>query len=259
MKVGRAFWALAALAAFVVAGSPAHAQQKQENVGFVYVMQPKPGMAKEFEEGRKEHMAWHREHNDTWAWETWQVMTGPSTGDYLSLAGGHTWKEINDWETKYAAEDEANAGAKMGPYLQSTIGSVWEFLPDLSRPSPSNAEATMAEVIHYWLKPGVTHEFIAALKKINVAIQKEGWQPQQGYGWYSLINGGRGPHWVLVLPHHSWEEMTEPPVSFFDMLSQAYGAKEAKSILDSLADMTVGEESEILLYRSDLSYVPERK
>jgi hypothetical protein len=260
VKSLRSFWVLGAAAAFLLAGLPAYAQQHgEENVGFVYVMQPKPGMAAQFEQARKEHMAWHRAHHDTWAWETWQVMTGPLTGDYLSLAGGHTWIQINDWETKYGAEDEADANAKMGPYLQSSIGSVWRYMPDLSRSTPSNAPATMAEAIHFWLKPGTSPEFSATLKEINEAIQKEDWQPKQGYGWYSLVNGGRGPHWVLILPHHSWAEMAEPPVSFSEMLAQAYGAKQARSILASFADMIARQESEILVYRPDLSYIPEKQ
>jgi hypothetical protein len=260
VKASRAFWLLAAVGAFLLIGSPARAQQdREESVGFVYVMQPKPGMAQQFEQARKEHMAWHREHHDTWAWETWEVMTGPLTGDYLSLAGGHTWAQIEDWETKYGAEDEANANATMGPYLQSATGSIWRYLPDLSRSSPSNAPATMAEAIHFWLKPGTSPEFSATLKEINDAIQKEAWQPHQGYGWYSLVNGGPGPHWVLILPHHSWAEMAEPSVSFSEMLAKAYGAKRAKSILASFASMVARQESEILVYRPGLSYIPGKK
>jgi hypothetical protein len=271
MKFGKLSCALALLAAFAWAGLPTFARQdqknkqeqqqqpKQEKIGFIYLSVPRPGMAKQLEDARKLHLAWHHEHNDPWAWETWEVMTGPATGDYLTLTGGHTWNEINAWETEYAAGDEADVQAKTGPYLAHVNGSVWEYLPDLSRVAPPGGAMTMAEVLDYRIKPGTGEKFAATLKKINDAILKTNWLPQQGYGWYRLINGGEGSRWELVLPHHSWEEMAEPPVSFSDMLSQAYGSKQAKSILDSFDSLVVRESSEIIVYRPDLSYIPGKK
>jgi hypothetical protein len=285
MKFGRFFCALAVLAALAWAGLPAGARQKKEKkqeqkqkqkqkqeqkeaqapeqkpamIGFIYLSAPRPGMAKQLEDAQKQHLAWHREHNDPWAWQTWDVVTGPDTGQYLTLTGGHTWSDINNWETQFATGDEADIEAKMGPSLEQTNGSVWEYLPDVSRAVAPSGEIKLAELLTYRIKIGANAEFAATLKKINEAIQKTNWIPGQSYGWYRLVNGGEGSRWMLVLPHYSWEELAEPPVSFSDMLAQAYGSKQAKSILDSLDSVTVREESEIIVYRPDLSYVPGQK
>ncbi len=279
MKFWRLFCALAVLVALACTGSPAHARQKKEKkheqkqeekqaraqqqkpamIGFIYRAVPRPGMAKQLEDGQKLHLAWHREHNDPWAWQTWDVVTGPHTGQSLTLTGGHSWSEVENWETQFAGGNQADVEAKMGAYLERIKGSVWEYLPDLSRSAPARGEIKLAEVLIYSIKLGANAEFAAALKKVNEAIQKTSWLPGQSYGWYRLVNGGEGPRWMLVLPHVSWEELAEPAVSFSDMLAQAYGAKQAKAIVGSLDSVTVREESEIIVYRPDLSYLPKQK
>ena len=39
-------------------------------------------------------MDWHKAQNDPWAWEVFEVMTGPETGGYL-IASGETSVEGN--------------------------------------------------------------------------------------------------------------------------------------------------------------------
>jgi hypothetical protein len=45
------------------------AVRRQAPVARLVVWEPKPGMAKEMEEGYKRHLEWHRRNNDRWAWE----------------------------------------------------------------------------------------------------------------------------------------------------------------------------------------------
>ena len=70
-------------------GSPVVAQEKPGTIAQVVVTRVKPGMGKQYQEGRKRHMAWHKQQNDPWSWHTWEVTTGPGSGSYLSISFGH--------------------------------------------------------------------------------------------------------------------------------------------------------------------------
>ncbi len=118
------------------------AQDKDANIVRVYVMAPKPGMTKQFEEGRKRHMDWHRKQNDTWTWETWETLTGPDTGSYLSVtAPPHSWKDFDDWEAKLGTADTADSQTNMGPSITGADNAFWMYMKDWSRPMEGTAHA----------------------------------------------------------------------------------------------------------------------
>jgi hypothetical protein len=237
--------------------TPALAQQKTVNIGEVYVMVPKPGMAKQFEEGRKRHMAWHKKQNDAWSWNTWQVITGEATGAYLSTTFDHTWKDFDDWYAKFATADSADVDTNITPYLAATSGSVWQYMANVSRPPDSQAPPKMAEVLHFMVKPDAESDFNYALGKIDEAIKKTNWTAH--YMTYSLANGGEGPHYVIVFPHDSWADMAEPEVSFDAMMEKAFGKHEGEAVSKEIDRTLKSEWSEMLVYRADLSYVPASK
>jgi hypothetical protein len=242
---------------FLALALPALAQQSPANLGRVVAMVPKPGMAQQFEEGRKRHMEWHRKQNDTWAWETWQVQTGDASGVYLSITFGHTWKDFDAWEAKYAKGDEVDAAKNMDPYLVADTSSLWAFRNDVSRPPEGNEPSKMASVIHFILNSEGVNEFNIANRKIHEAIGKTNWPVH--YQWYALVNGGEQPHFVLVLPHNSYAEMAPQEVSFEAMLEKAYGREDANALLRSLEKTIKRQWSEIIVYRPDLSYRPAAK
>jgi len=238
---------------FTLATMAGLAQEKAVNVGQVYLMTPKPGMIKQFEDGRKRHMEFHRKHNDTWSWETYQITTGEQTGDYLSVTFGHTWKDIDTWEAKLGDADLADGDVNMTPYLANTTSSVWMYMADVSRSTTGDTPDKMLEVQHYMLKPGASDDFQYIIGKIHAAIGKESWPVH--YRWYSLMNGGQGPHYVLVIPHDNWADMAGPDLGFDAMLEKALGKHEAEALTHDLFKTIAHEWTEMLVYRPDLSYV----
>ena len=48
-----------------------------DSVTEVLRQKPRQGMVKEYEASRKKHMAWHKAQNDTWAWDVFEITTGP--------------------------------------------------------------------------------------------------------------------------------------------------------------------------------------
>ena len=234
---------------------PALAQEKKpESVVRVYVMVAKPGMAQQFEEGRKKHMDFHRKSGDTWGWETWSIDTGEGTGNYVSVAGGHTWKDLDAWDAKLGDADTADGNKNMAPFLSASLGSIWMMMPDVSKPRAGMTPPKMQEVIHFQLKPGGESDFNYAVKKITDAINKTNWPVN--YTWFTLVNGGEASHYVLIIPHDNWASMAEPDVSFDAMIEKALGRHEADMVTKSIDHSVSKEWSEMLTFHPEMSYMP---
>jgi hypothetical protein len=249
--------AISLLVVFAACLAPlATAQDKDVNVGWVYFMAPKPGMTKQFEEGRKRHMDWHRKQNDTWRWETWEIMTGEDTGNYLSTTFGHSWQDLDAWEQKLGAADSADGAANLAPYLASTTASIWMLMKEPSHMAMENEPPKMAEANHFLLKPGTESDFNDAIKKINDAIVKSNWPVH--YTWYGLQDGGEGPHYVLLFPMKGWADLAAPTPSFMDMLEKAVGRHDAEALTHALNKCIRREWTAIIKYRPDLSYEPAK-
>ena len=238
---------------FTVAAIAALAQEKTVNIGQVFAMVPKPGMTKQFEDGRKRHMEFHRKNNDTWSWLTFQIMTGDATGTYLSTTFGHTWKDFDTWEDKLGMADSADSETNLMPYLAATTESIWMVMPDASNQVPTAPTSKMLEVEHFMLKPGSEADFEYSIDKVNDAIKKSGWPGHAT--WYELMNGGEGPHYVLAIPHDNWADMAEPTPSLVAMLEKTLGRHEADMLVHGFEKSVAREWSEIVVYRPDLSYV----
>ncbi len=234
---------------------PALAQEKKpESVVRVFVMVPKPGMTQQFEEGRKKHMDFHKKSGDTWGWETWSIDTGEGTGNYVSVAGGHTWKDLDAWDAKLGDADTADGSKNMTPFLSASLGSVWMMMPDVSRPRAGMTPPKMQEVIHFQLKQGGDEEFNYGIRKVTEAINKTNWPAN--YTWFYLVNGGEQPHYVLIIPHDNWASMADLEPSFDAMLEKALGRHEAEAVTKSFDHSVAKQWSEMLTYRPDLSYMP---
>src|SRR5215510_14053033 len=122
------------LAIVVLAPALAGAQTPPpDSVSEVLRQKIQPGTLSKYEAARKEHMAWHKAHNDPWTWEVFEIMTGPDTGSYVISSGDHQWKDMEAWEAKLADEDGADSAASMGPYIASTQRTYWTQLNALSR------------------------------------------------------------------------------------------------------------------------------
>jgi hypothetical protein len=99
-------------------------------------------MADKYEAGRKKHMGWHKTQKDTWAWHTWEVVSGESTGTYHTGTFGHAWKDF-DGRDKFDQQDTADVKKTFGPTVARFFTSYYVRRADLSlsrpptRPRPS--------------------------------------------------------------------------------------------------------------------------
>lgn len=218
----------------------------------IYFVKPKPGMDQQLEAGRKKHMQFHKSHNDTWTWNTYQVETGMNTGMYVTSTCGHQWADFDDWEKRLGKGDTTDANANMGPYQGEASNSFYRYRADLSIGSPG-PPLPLAAVYIFKLRYGKADDFVGAVSKINDALKKANW-PFKG-GWLQLVNGGEGPMFVLVSDRKGWAEFAPPTPTLTQVVEQAYGKDQADSIWKTLDACVAQSLTEAASYRPDLSYL----
>ena len=223
----------------------------------IHTNKVKPGMTQQYEQGRAKHMAWHKSQNDAWEWDTWEIVTGENTGNYLIGSCGHQWKDF-DAREKFNVADSANANATMGNTMAAETMSYYVLRSDMTAQMPQSSKPpAYLSVLHFFVKPEGVADFVAGVKKVNEGISKTNY-PSGRSAWYSLANGGNGPEFVLVQERNTMAEMAGAPKSLDQMMNEAFGPDGANA-LASLRKAYWHTYSELLHNRADLSYMPPAK
>ena len=232
----------------------------QENAGNILTLEfqkPKNGMISQYEAGRKQKAAWHKQQNDSEPLMVWEVLSGENTGTYVVGRVGQHWADM-DKPSVPEASDLAEYQKAVGNYVDSLVTRYYEYLRKVSNPDGSKMPSKYAEVLTFHVRYGKGPDFRAAIDQICQATQKTKWP--LNYEWYDLVSGGPTGVFVLVLPHKSWADFEDKPdvKPFREMLKDAFGQAQADSIVNRLNDSVQTEMSEIIQFRPDLSYVPSK-
>jgi len=131
----------------------------------------------------------------------------------------------------------------------------YRLLSELSR--PQDGTAGMYALVFYRVHFAKQDDFTRAIGKFNEAIGKTQWPVH--YTWFTLVNGGEGPEFVLSVPRNKWADFNPLEKPFDKMLEEAVGRSEADAINDTFAHAVSGVTSEIIEYRADLSYIPAKR
>lgn len=245
-----------ALGALLAFGLPALAQ-KSPDVATITVWKTKAGAGAAFAEGRKRHMELHRQQKDAWGWFTWEIVNGPREGQFLTGSFGHLWKDFDGREA-FDALDAPDVAKNLAPHVAGTESSYWAHMAEASRPPAVDAgPSAFSQLTHYYVHPADVPRFEDALKEVKAALDKIGWPVRSG--WYRLISGGSGPHYVLSTARANWAAFAPLEKSLLEGLTEAVGARRATELLDTVRASTDHVETEILAYRAELSYVPAAK
>ncbi len=230
------------------------AQSEPDSVCEVNLTAAKAGAAKQWEAARKQHNVFHQTEKDPNSIIVWSIMTGPNTGKYMTTVCNQTWKGM-DGHDAFDQRDEADRQKTMAGTSESNQQSFYVFRKDLSSDKGDGPPPKMITVVHYFVKPAGIAQFTDSLKRINAAAAQAKWagKPSRVYG---LVNGGEGPHFVIVTDRTSWSDMQGPEQSLMDVLKQVYGADD--KTIQTLREAVDHTMSEMLEYRADLSYVSKK-
>jgi hypothetical protein len=231
------------------------AQEKPGTLAGLEFQKPKNGMVPQYEAGRKQKAAWHKEKNDPKSLLVWETLTGDNTGTYIVGRFGMHWADM-DKPAITDQEDTSEFQKVIGSYVDSVVDRYYEFMPKVSNvPAGEMGPAKFSEIVIFHVRYGKGSDFRSAIDRIHEAGEKTKWPLH--YEWYELANGGETGEYVLSFPHKNWAEFEDDPnvKPFRDMLKEAFGQAEADSIVERIDHSVEHETSEIIQFRPDLSYV----
>lgn len=230
------------------------AAQEEGPLSMMYFVKVKSGMALQFEEALRAHVAWLGQQNEQWPWGIWMRAAGDDLGVYAIGSFGHTFEHF-DARGALWQSNRQHWLSTVSQYVESISGHVSVMRADISRPMEGmEGPAPLAWVIGHQLKVGTEEEFNHAAKRIHEAIVKTNWPVH--YEWVQVIAGGPSPSFALVIPGQKWTDFNQPEEPFRAMLEKAYGREGAQALIDIFDKITVSESSAIYVYRADLSYMP---
>ncbi|HEY6769362.1 MAG TPA: hypothetical protein VI386_31855 [Candidatus Sulfotelmatobacter sp.] len=248
----RKHW-LSALGIILLAVAPLFAQEKGTLVSIEF-QKIKSGMLPQYEAGRKQKAAWHKQQNDTQPLLVWETISGEDTGTFLVGRLNQHWADLD----KPAVSDEADLAEfqkVVGSYVDSIVTRYYDYVPKISN-SSNEMPQKFSEILSFKVRSGKVSDFRSAISRIFDATQKTKWPVT--YEWYVLVNGGDNGVFVLSFPHKNWADFEDKPTvkPFRDMLKEAFGQEEADSIVDRLDRSIEKQTSSIIQFRPELSYLP---
>ncbi len=206
------------------------------------------GSESQFEAGLAAHNKLHADQGDDWAFHTFQVLTGPHTGKYIRITFGHEWADF-DTEGDNLEGDAEDAALHTAPYIEGAKTSFYKALPEISRTGPPTG---MSRSIFFHLKYGHSRPFVEAITKVHQALEGRDWRP---YAWYTLVDGGSSPTYVVTLPSDGWAGFAPGDTDLAEVVSEKYG-EAAAEIWEALESSVAKSWSHTIARRADLSYVP---
>ncbi|MFN0178865.1 MAG: hypothetical protein ACKVZ0_08695 [Gemmatimonadales bacterium] len=243
------------VAAFVAMTLFASALSAQQDAGgrinFIYILSPKQGMVKQFEEAMKKHQLWHAAQKDARSIGVSAVVAGDGVGQYRVVYGNLRWED-QDRAAPFTPADFADVGQNVAPFLESTRSLVSFRMDSLSRIPATEPAKNMNWVTYTYVRAGKTAEYANYLRRLREAHDKAN-SPYR-YFVLNVILGGDTPAYATVRPADKWADFT--PAQNRDVLVKAYGELEADRLLNVLDDVVRRTSSFVTVRRPDLSYTP---
>lgn len=246
---------LASVSAVLFTAGSLLAQEAAGNIAALEFQKPKNGMTTQYQNGRKQKAAWHKQQNDPLPLYVWEILSGDNTGTYVVGRMGQHWADF-DKPAISEESDVAEFDKVVGSYVDSVVARFYEHLPKMSNSTASKQPAKFSEIVIFQVREGKGADFRSAIGRIYEAAQKTKWTVH--YDFFELANGGPVGTYVLSVPHDSWADMQDKPTvkPFRDMLKEAFGQAEADSIVNRLNSSVERETSELIQFHPELSYLP---
>ena len=168
----------------------------QSNPGTILQLEfqtPKNGMIQQYEDGRKQKAAWHKQQNDKTPLLVWEILSGDDTNTYIVGEPPQHWADMDKPSVPEEA-DLAEYNKVIGNYVQKLVIRYYEFMPNLTSPPDPDSNSKLPqkyeEVIAFHVKYGKGMDFQKSVSRVKEAATKTNWPVK--FEWYHLANGGSG-------------------------------------------------------------------
>src|SRR5262249_31622604 len=132
------------LSPFLLAQSPTAAR--------VVAWEPKPGAEKDFADGYRRHLEWHRQNNDSWTWLGWDITSGDGTGYFVDGTFFRPWEDFD--HPVAPAEDSADNRKNVYPYGNVRSVATYSVTPVAHRLREGALTAPFLAFVFFAVTPG---------------------------------------------------------------------------------------------------------
>jgi hypothetical protein len=202
------------------------------------VIEPRPGQTGAFEQGYQRHLEWHRKAGDSWTWHGWSFVLGERLGQFMDGTFGHAAANFD--APVQPAGDAADNAVNVVPYADFASHGIFRRLDAASVGQPLPDASPFLAMATYTVAAG---EEAAFERQLAAAAAKAGKGTGQAarFTWYRLQLGGSGPQYVLMRALPTFGAAAELP----------------EVLPAGAAPMVRQVRTELLRYRSDMSYLPK--
>lgn len=222
------------------------AQNQSGNLARFTILAPKAGMERQFEDGYKRHLEWHKTNGDTWNWYGWFVTSGTRRGQFIDATFGRTWADFD--KPVNPSADRADNQINVLPFAENTAGYTAVFMPQVSRAKDADLSAPMQRVFYLKLHAGSEGRFNQFLAEFSNQVARD-----QSFLWYRIEDGDDVPQYFVMLPHNSFGEFEKTENLFERVLEKSETAR--NTLKESVREMRV----ETMRFRADLTYLPKKQ
>ena len=228
-----------------------------EDGAFLFGYYPKANQIKQFEEGYKKHLEWHRDKKDQLVWYAWYVQTGSRLGLFIDGTFGTTFSDFDNRVDMPG--DRKDFAETTAPFADLDFRKIYQYRKDLSsgqlleERNPSNN----IEVFYFIIQPGKEDQFELIFNTLSEMFKENENGPN--YSLYKLLSGGIHTEYMLMVPRNNFSYF-EKEIAFISLnqIIEKYLNAEKDAIFKILESSVISLQSETWAYRQDLSYFPTK-
>jgi len=230
-----------------------HHEDSPEILAQIFHVKIQPGHALDFEKAVKKHQELHKAAGDPHSSHAFEVVAGKNVGSIYFRTGNLTWAMMD--EMVEIPNDRQDVMESISPHMKSFSSMISEMMPKASNWPADYGVPKMVEVTMFTLDYEHMEDFFYGIHKIHQMIVEK--DLPYTYSWNKVVVGGSGAQVYLSMPRKNWSEFKEPSPDLWQVAAEVMGKREAGELRAKIGAAIKSEESFVVAFRPDLSYMPE--
>lgn len=241
------------------------AQEAPPPVAWFIELDVPPPMQAGFDEAMVEWLDRMAEDGETWVWNTFEAVTGPS--EYVVMTPFHNFADFDRGPIVDEARMQDNEewfAENMAPTVQDLHSRMMVLNADWSAPYMGEDPPPLWHVIEYEWTDNSTEAYLAIANVMGKVKEAWGMMAAEapadaviGYSAFELVFGEGGGGVLIALPMADFASFDgADPLGFFNGMAAAHGHEDAVMIDRTFAKYFRQVSSNIYAHRMDLSYDP---
>ncbi|GAA0526541.1 hypothetical protein [Chitinophaga japonensis] len=217
-----------------------HSLLAQQHIAQFAVWEPGAGGSQAFETGYRQHLLWHKDKQDPWAWYGWFIISGPRYGTFVDATFDHDWSDFD--HAVDPAGDRADNALHVHPFAEVKTVFKAARIKELCMTDSSSFTAKYLRMLT--LEVSDINNGIRLIAQLRSRMQ-----PLRNFGVFQVVDGGDINRLILLLGFDNFAAYGRS-----EALQATLLQLEAASKLKTIHAIS----SETLAYRADMSLIPGR-